>query len=59
MVIEFVDIIFIVGSVSTTRGAQCSHGNVLKRGLDQPYTNWSGARAVLLMSPRQDETNDL
>ncbi|MCE5167560.1 hypothetical protein HAX54_010463, partial [Datura stramonium] len=30
-----------------------------KKGLGHPCTNWSGTRAVLLMSPRQGETSRL
>ena len=29
----------------------------LKKGVGLPCTNWSGAEAALLMSPRQDETS--
>ena len=29
----------------------------MKKGVDLPCTNWSGAGAALLMSPRQGETS--
>ena len=29
----------------------------IKKGVGLPYTNWSGAGAALLMSPRQSETS--
>ena len=29
----------------------------MKKGVGLPCTNWSGARAALLMSPRQGETS--
>ena len=29
----------------------------MKKGVGLPYTNWPGAGAALLMSPRQGETN--
>ena len=29
----------------------------MKKGVGLPYTNWSGAGAALLMSPRQGETS--
>ena len=29
----------------------------MKKGVSLPYTNWSGAGAALLMSPRQGETS--
>ena len=30
---------------------------IMKKGVGLPCTNWSGAGAALLMSPRQDETS--
>ena len=29
----------------------------MRKGVSLPYTNWSGAAAALLMSPRQGETS--
>ena len=29
----------------------------MKKGIDLPYTNWSGIEITLLISPKQDENS--
>lgn len=52
MLIGFVNTIFVVGGTPATERVQYCYDSTLKRGLDQPCTNWSRAEVTPLMIPK-------